>query len=72
MNFGKIAKAHAFAVGFTTPFTEETLQPYMDEGKNASPGRLEKANNMLDKLREQMEKRWKLDEGKKKKGKKTR
>lgn len=60
MNYGKIAKRHAFKHGVATPITAENAEDLF--GGRVTPKRLEKANARREQLAEQLTKRWKLDE----------
>ena len=60
MNFGKIAKRFAYANGLEEDMTADDGEELI--GRNFAPGKLDKANAALEKLREQIRKRWKLDE----------
>jgi len=66
VNYGNIAKKIAFDRGFMNPVTAEDGLTY-GEAREFAPGKLDKANEAFDKLREQTERRWKLVEPEKKK-----
>ena len=66
MNYGQIAKKIAFDRGFINPVTAEDGTTY-GEGRDLAPGKLEKLDTAFSKLREQIERKWKLAPAKKKK-----
>lgn len=69
MNYGNVAKRFAFDKGLRGGIDAIDGEVY-GEGKPFTPARLEKANAAFDKLRDIMERRWKLVEVPKKKAKK--
>lgn len=63
MNFGKIAKVFAFNNGFSREMEASDGEDIEEAGEKAlAPGKLAKANAALEKLKEQMERKWKIDE----------
>lgn len=63
MKFRDIAKMHAHNCGLKNPITEGDMRHYLDhlgDTDSVTAGRLAKANEVLDGLRESMTKRWDL------------
>lgn len=60
MNFGRIAKVHAFHKGAKNDMTDDDFE--YAAGEKPTAKRLEKANARLSDLRDQLTRKWKLDE----------
>lgn len=61
MKFRDIAKMHAYNRGLKTPMVPADLQHYLDmlgDADSVTPGRLDKANDALSQLGEQLSKKW--------------
>lgn len=60
MNFGNMAKHHAFHKGVATEIEAEDGEELAD--KKFSPARLIKVNAAREKLMEQLARKWKIDQ----------
>lgn len=63
MKFRDIAKMHAYNVGMKKDLTEADMRHYLDhlgDSDSVTPGRLDKANEALDTLRQSFAGKWDL------------